>query len=780
MKSLAEPVAPLPPADARASESARWRLRLRGQVQGVGMRPFVWRLAQRHGLDGWVGNDGDGVLIEVQGTRAALAAFRAELRTPPPLARIERVECSEQPLQAAARGFAIVASRVGAAHTGIAADVAVCADCLAELFDPAARRWRYPFINCSHCGPRFSIVARLPYDRANTALAAFPPCAECAAEYADPADRRFHAEPLACGQCGPRLLWRARAAELGAPLADVLAETLALLRGGRIVAIKGVGGFQLLCDARNAAAVAELRRRKQRPAKPFALLAANAASFAGLVELDVASQQLLEAPSRPIVLCRQRAGVELAGIAPGLDRLGCLLPAAPLHWLLFHEAAGRPAGMAWTTQPQPLLLVCTSANASGEPLPIDDAEAVTALAGIADAVLGSDRAILARCDDSVVLAHGGGFSCVRRARGWAPQPLRLPRAGPATLAFGADLKNSIGISRGDRAWLSQHIGDLGSVAARRAQWQALEHLLAVLDVQPARVVCDRHPDFASSRAAAEFAAAHGLPVYAVQHHHAHIAAVLAEHGHDGPALGLALDGFGLGDDGAAWGGELLRVEGVHCQRLGHLRPLPLPGGDAAAREPWRMAAAALHVLGRTDEIAVRFAAQPAARTVAALLARGVHCPPSSSAGRLFDAAAGLLGVCATMSYEGEAAIRLEAAARRHGAAAALAGGWTHAGGVLDLRPLLAWLCARQDVAHAAAVFHATLVAALAEWIEWAVQTSGIRCVAVAGGVCLNRVLLDALHASLETRGLRLLQARELPPNDGGLAFGQLWLGLQQT
>ncbi|TCO76352.1 hydrogenase maturation protein HypF [Plasticicumulans lactativorans] len=755
----------------------RLALRVRGQVQGVGFRPFVWRLARDCRLSGWVRNDGAGVAIEVQGAAAALAAFRAGLATPPPLARIDTVEAAERPCEAAADEFHILASAAGPVRTGIGPDMAVCAACIAELCDPHARRWRYAFTTCTHCGPRYTVAARLPWDRANTALAGFPLCADCAAEYADPADRRFHAEPLACPACGPRLVLRDAAGRVLAA-DDPLAATLALLHDGRIVAVKGLGGFHLVCDARNAASVAALRARKHRPAKPFALLAANLASLAGVVRVDADAAALLQAPQRPVVLLERAPGAGLPGIAPGLDRYGVMLPATPLQVLLFHEAAGRPAGTAWLAAPQPLLLVCTSANPSGEPLVIDDDEAVARLAGSADAILGHDRAILQRVDDSVLLPRPGAPLLVRRARGWTPQALRLPAAGPAVLAFGGDLKNTVCATRGDTAVLSQHLGDLASASARRALADTVAHLLALLDLHPARVACDRYPDGIASRLAAAFAAGRGLPLVAVQHHHAHVAAVLAEHGHVGPALGLALDGFGWGADDTLWGGEWLRVDGAHSVRLGHLLPLALPGGDAAAREPWRMAASALHALGRGAEIVQRWAGRPAARTVAAMLAQGVRCPPTSSAGRWFDAAAGLLGVCETMSYEGEAAMRLEAAARRHGAVAPLAGGWRWCGDALDLRPLLAHLAAEADADRGAALFHATLAAALAEALVAAARAGGLATVAAAGGVCLNRELLAALRTHLDATGLALLEARALPPNDGGLALGQAWVAQQ--
>ncbi|MBS0599939.1 MAG: carbamoyltransferase HypF [Proteobacteria bacterium] len=758
-----------------AAPTARLALQVRGLVQGVGLRPWIWRLAHEHGLAGWVRNDGDGVAIEVQGPAPALALFRAALAVPPPLARLDAIEAQTLAPLAGSDGFAILDSGRGPVRTGIGADTAVCADCLAETFDPAGRRWRYPFTTCTHCGPRYTIAAKLPWDRPNTALAGFALCASCREEYENPADRRFHAEALACPACGPRLRLQRPDGSRAEVDGDPLAATLALFRAGGIVAVKGLGGFHLMCDARNAAAVAGLRRRKRRPGKPFALLAANPASLAGLVSTDAPARALLESPQRPIVLLpAPAADAHLPGIAPGLDRLGVMLPATPLQYLLFHEAAGRPAGSDWLRAAQSALFVCTSANPSGEPLAIDDAEACTRLAGIADAVLGHDRAILQRVDDSVLLARTGKPLFLRRARGWTPQEIRLPAAGPPVLALGGELKNTVCVTRADRAWLSQHLGDLGSAAARRALADTVAHLLAVLDIRPERVACDLHPDSAAAHFAGEYAARHDLPLILVQHHHAHLAAVLAEHGHTGAVLGLVLDGFGLGHDGTLWGGEWLSKEG---QRLGRLAPMRLPGGDAAAREPWRMAASALHALGRAADIPARLP-QPAARTVAAMLAKGLHCPPTSSCGRLFDAAAGLLGVCAVNTYEGEAAIRLEAAARRHGPVEALAGCWrSFEDGTLDLLPLLASLADETGPGRGAARFHATLAAALAAHSLRLAARHRLDTVALAGGCCANLLLVGDLRARLEAAGLRVLEACELPPNDGGLALGQAWVAM---
>ncbi|MFZ2648943.1 MAG: carbamoyltransferase HypF, partial [Burkholderiaceae bacterium] len=539
-------------------ETLRRAIRVRGAVQGVGFRPFVYRLAHELGLAGWVFNDAQGVAIEVQGPTGALQRFEQQLETgAPPLARVEQLEAVDAANVAAAAGFRILPSRAGKVSTAIPPDTATCADCLAELFDPANRRHRYAFINCTQCGPRYTLTRALPYDRAQTSMAAFVQCRQCLREYSDAQHRRFHAEPNACAQCGPALsLIDAQGRTIGG---DPIAATLALLREGRIVAIKGLGGFHLACDARNAGALKRLRERKQREEKPFAVMAANLASAAAWVHAGAAEQAALQSAERPIVLLPMRQGcaAQLAGVAPGLNLLGMMLPCTPIQYLLFHEAAGRPAGSRCLHEAQDLLLVMTSANPGGEPLVTGNAQALTRLAGIADAVLLHDRDIVARCDDSVLcLGTTGAARFIRRARGFTPRPIKLPRSGPPVLAAGAWLKNTICITRGDEAFLSPHVGDLDNAPACAALVDAVDHLCALLEVKPQAVAHDLHPDFFSTGFACEYAGARGLPVHAVQHHHAHVAAIAAEHGVDGPLLGLALDGTGLGADGAAWGGEL--------------------------------------------------------------------------------------------------------------------------------------------------------------------------------------------------------------------------------
>jgi hydrogenase maturation protein HypF len=734
------------------------RIRVSGVVQGVGFRPFVWRLARELKLSGWVKNDAAGVEIHAQGAAAALRELARRVGADaPPLARVDAVTVQEARAEALV-DFAIVESTGGKVSTAIGHDTAPCRDCLDELFDPASRRFRHPFITCTHCGPRYTVTRRLPYDRPQTSLAPFPFCPDCQREYADPADRRFHAETTCCPKCGPQLQLLDAA---GTPMAgDPLTATLALLQAGRIVAIKGLGGFHLACDARNAATVATLRLRKQREEKPFAVMLGAVQPAPSFASLTPADRALLESPERPVVLLPKLPETDalLPGVAPGLAELGLMLPATPIQHLLFHDA------------PE-LALVMTSANPHGEPLVIDNDEALQRLLGIADAFLLHDRDIVVRCDDSV--RRGTGF--VRRARGYVPRAIKLPCAVPSVLAVGGWFKNTLCVTRGNEAFVSQHIGDLDNAAACGFFAETVAHLLHILDVEPEVIAHDLHPDFHSTRFAAAFAAERGISSIGVQHHHAHIAAVCAEHGIDAPVIGLALDGIGLGADGTAWGGELLRIDGARCERLGHLAPLSLPGGDAAAREPWRMAAAVVHALGRGKEIAARFADEPAAAMVAQMLERGINCPRTSSAGRLFDAAAGLLGVRRRQSFEGQAAMLLEGLAARHGPVEALADGWRLRDGVLDVLPFMAHLDDCEDAAAGAAWFHATLAAALVDWVSVAAESSGIRRVAAGGGCLLNRRLLTDLQQGLHARGLSLYVAQTLPPNDGGLSVGQAWV-----
>ncbi|WP_316161524.1 carbamoyltransferase HypF [Bradyrhizobium sp. SZCCHNRI20481] len=737
-----------------AANHTRLRLRVRGAVQGVGFRPYVHGLAIRHRLGGFVANDADGVLIEVEGDEVA-EFVEALPRQTPPLARIDDI--AVEPIVAdAGTGFRIAESVSGRVTTRIVPDAATCAACLAELFDPGSRFHLYPFVNCTHCGPRFTIAERLPYDRPSTAMKHFPMCEACRSDYDDRAGRRFHAEAISCPSCGPRL-------------SHGIDEIAAALANGRIVAVKGLGGYQLLCDARDEQTVQRLRARKQRDGKPFAVMLATADAATEIAEIDKPERALLEQVARPIVLLRSRQRVA-SSVAPGLAKIGVMLPVAPLHHLIFHvlEAGRRAAADG------PWALVCTSANPSGEPLLTDNDEARSGLADIADLIVTHDRDIVIRADDSVLAVVAGVPRFVRRARGYVPEPIRLARAGPPVLAVGAHLKATVTVTRGDEAFVSQHLGDLDTAAAIRFFEETIAHLTSILDVEPVAIAHDLHPDMASTR----FAQARGLPTLPVQHHHAHAASVMAEQGVTGPALALVLDGYGYGSDGGAWGGELLSCDGAGFQRLGHLAPLKMPGGDRAAREPWRMAASVLHDFGRGDEIERRFVAQPQSRNIVTLLDLA-DTAVTTSAGRLFDAVAGLLGVSTVQSYEGEAAMKLEALVREP---ATLERGWTIADGVLSLRPLLAHLIARDlDTVEAAGLFHGTLAAACVDWIARASRATGIGTIVLSGGCFLNAHLAEQIVRGCRSAGLDPLLPRRLPPNDGGLSLGQAWVaGLHLT
>jgi hydrogenase maturation protein HypF len=722
----------------------RLRVRVTGAVQGVGFRPFVHRLAQRHGLCGFVLNDEDGVLLEIEGEGGAPDLFlRALRREQPALARIDTIEASAAPAQGRP-GFVILQSRgTGAGAARGVPDAATCQACLDDLFNQESRFHLYPFVTCADCGPRFTITRRQPYDRANTAMADFAPCAACAADYADPGNRRFHAETIACPACGPHL-------------SHPIQAIAAALRLGRIVALKGIGGFHLLCDATNEAAVALLRRRQPRPSRPFAIMVDGKRALRPLAWPSQEERDLMGRSARPIVLVALGSGLA-PSVAPGLDRVGVMLAGAPAHHLLFH-ALGAEAE-------SPAALVATSANLPGAPLAIDNQAALEGLALIADLIVTHDRPILERADDSVMAMIAGAPAFIRRGRGFAPEPIDLGQDGPAVLAVGAQLKTTVCVTRGREAFMSQHLGDLGCAQTARFHEDVARRMLAALDVRPELVVCDRHPDYRSTI----FAEGLGLPLLKVQHHAAHLAAVAAEHRLKGPLIGVALDGHGLGEDGTSWGGELMLGEDGGWRRLGHLRPLPLPGGDRAAREPWRMGVAALAAVGRGREAGARFSGQALAAPVAQM-ALAEACPVTTSLGRLFDAAAALLGLRETQTYEGQAAMELEALV---GAPTVLPRGFRIERDVLDMRPLLSRLAQGDLTARrGAALFHGTLIVGLAEWIGRCAEQRRQKDVALGGGCLANRVLADGLTGALRARGLVPWLPQAVPANDGGLSLGQ--------
>lgn len=716
-------------AHATAPGIQRRRLTVTGIVQGVGFRPFVHALADRHGLDGSVRNTAVGVELEIEGAEHDVDAFVAALVPEAPrAARIERL-AAHALAPTGERGFRILASTPGPGPATIGPDLATCEDCLAELLDPADRRHRYPFLTCTACGPRFTIARSLPYDRERTTLAAFPLCADCRAEYEDPADRRFHAEAIACPVCGPRLSLE-------------LDDAVAVLGGGGILAVKGLGGWHLACDAGDEAAVARLRARKGRDAKPFAVMTADPDA---LVALDGRERALLTGPERPVVLARRRSGAPVAAtVAPGSPWLGVLLPYTPLHHLLARDL-GRP-------------LVMTSGNRSDEPIAVDDADAQTRLGPVADAFLGHDRPIHRRCEDSVVRA---GFP-VRRSRGHAPLALTLPvHAGRPVIAAGAQLKSTFCVAVGRRAWLSPHLGDLDTVDARTAFRDDLALYLEMLGLRPEVVAHDLHPGYASTAWACE----QDAEAIGVQHHHAHAAACLAEHGETGPALAIVLDGTGYGGDGTLWGGELLRCDLAGFERVAHLEALPLPGGERAIREPWRSAAAHLERAGRP----VPFERWPLVRQ-----SLRVNAPLAGSAGRLFDAVAAVLGVREEVSYEGQAAVELENLA---GATAAEPYGCRRSGGVIAGADLVAaayddLMDGRPPEQIAAAVHEGVAAAFGAACADAAAGDGGSDTVVLSGGCLQNLRLAGSLQRRLEQQGLRVLAHRLVPPNDGGIAYGQ--------
>jgi hydrogenase maturation protein HypF len=765
------------------------RIRIRGLVQGVGFRPTVWRVAGEVGVRGEVINDGEGVLIEAWGTPAQLDRLCSEIRVQcPPLARIDAIE--RRPLAApppAGADFRIGTSQASGVHTGIVADAATCAACLAEIADPTDRRYRYPFTNCTHCGPRLSIVRGIPYDRANTSMAAFDQCPQCLAEYRDPADRRFHAQPNACPACGPHAwLVDARGDVLDPArhaARDPVALAAAMLARGHIVAVKGVGGFHLACDAASDQAVDTLRRRKQRYDKPFALMAADLRTAGRYVELGEPERALLQSPAAPIVLGTRRAGDPplAAAVAPGQVTLGVMLPYSPLHHLLLGDWAALRPGVP---------LVMTSGNRSDEPQCTDNADAARRLGGIADYLLLHDREIVNRVDDSVVRVDAGRPRPLRRARGYAPHPIALPRGlagAPPLVALGAELKSTFCLLRDGQAILSQHLGDLEDARTSDAWEQTLELYLRLFQHRPGAIAVDLHPDYRSTRYGREWARAQRLEVIEVQHHHAHIASVMAENGRPpdaGPVLGIALDGLGMGSDGTLWGGEFLRADYAGFERLAHFPAVPLPGGTRALLEPWRNTWAQLHTQLGWDAVTRRWPGlEPVAwlqrqplQTLQAMLARGINSPPSSAAGRLFDAVAGALDIRrAAISYEGQAAIELENTAL---AAASETGAYPFEPGPDGIGTAPMWQALLDDLAagierpRIAARFHRGLADAVVRCAGALCARAGLDTVALSGGVFQNRLLFDAVQQGLTARGLQVLSHARVPSNDGGISLGQ--------
>jgi hydrogenase maturation protein HypF len=785
---------------ALARTRGRVRVRVRGTVQGVGFRPFVYRLAREQGLAGYVLNDDRGVLLEVEGADVTIADFLDRLRAEaPPLAVIDGVACD--PLAPRGeRGFRILASPAGDGTTAppIAPDCATCSDCLAELADPADRRFRYPFINCTNCGPRFTIVTGVPYDRPLTTMAPFAMCADCAREYGDPADRRFHAQPNACPRCGPRL----RIADCnGEPItglgadgadgagahdaADWIARRLA---AGAIVAVKSIGGFHLVCDGTDERAVAALRARKHREDKPFALMVADLEVARSLVALSPADEVLLTGAPRPIVLAPRRPGTPIvAAVAPGVPELGVMLAYAPLHHLLlgdFARACGDPG--------RPLVM--TSGNASDDPIAHRDADAMQRLRGIADLFLLHDREIETRTDDSVLRTVSRGAVgrvplMLRRSRGYVPAPLALPApARRPLLACGAEQKSTFCLVGGARAWVGHHIGDLEHFATLQAFTSAVAHFERLFAISPELVVHDLHPGYLSTAYALE---RQGVDHLAVQHHHAHLAACLAEHGETGPAVAAIYDGTGFGDDGTVWGGELLcgGLDGV--ARDGALRAVRMPGGAAAIRQPWRMAAAwLLEAFAQPRPLPrhLRGAVSSARWTAMVAIGQSPEVSPlTTSMGRLLDAVGALCGLGAQITYEGQAAIALEAAAWEAERTGGPPAGYEielvrNAQGMSTLDPRAMLRALTGDLERGVAVplvaagVHRAVAAATIAALEQIAARRGVGTAVLSGGVFQNRMLLETVSAGLAGAGLRVLAPERLPPNDGGISFGQAAIG----
>jgi hydrogenase maturation protein HypF len=776
---------------------ARARIAVRGIVQGVGFRPAAFRLAATHGLTGWVRNHPEGVDLEVQGASASIRAFLADLAALPAPIRVDRAETEALPEVPDEQAFDIRESGAGeTALPVVPPDLATCPDCAREIATPGERRHRYPFTNCTYCGPRYTLIESLPYDRPRTAMKGFPLCPACAREYRDPGDRRFHAQPVACPACGPQL--RLETPD-GRRLADrddaLLGAGEALLRG-EVLALKGLGGYQLLVDATSADAVRRLRQRKRREEKPFAVMFPGLEALKAACEVTEAETALLASPAAPILLLRRRpdmneggppAPLQLAmsplvhphggsqpsrdtpsgstvvpGVAPGNPRLGAFLPYTPLHLLLL-EAVGRP-------------LVCTSGNLADEPMAFQDDEARARLGALADVFLAHDRPIVRPVDDSVLRVDADGPTLLRRARGYAPLAVPLPGEGPVVLALGAHQKATVALRYAGRVVLSQHLGDLASPESADLLARTVDDLLAFFRVRPARLACDLHPDYTSTHLAERLAAAWNLPLVRVQHHHAHGAACAAEHGLRGPVLALAWDGTGLGTDGTIWGGEALLVDGPTCRRVGHLKPFPLPGGEAAVHDPRRSAAgllaATLGLEALPLSLRVAFGAG-AWEPLRAMLDRGVNCPRTSSLGRLFDAVSALAGIHPGRGFEGQAAMALEFAAER--AAPEGAYPWAFQGGdlrVADPSPMVEALFHDLDTGTGPEVVARRFHAALADLaLAWA-RHGGLRDVVLSGGCFQNALLTALVTGRLAAAGFRVHRHRAFPPNDGCIAFGQ--------
>ena len=755
---------------------------IRGIVQGVGFRPNVFRLARRHHIVGGIRNVGEGVVIRAQGTADRLKAFQEALsREAPPLAKITKIISKPVNIRLKCTDFSIEKTRAGSSKIALVPpDVALCDDCRRELLDPTDHRHLYPFINCTNCGPRYSIIYSIPYDRPNTSMRSFSMCPACEQEYRDPMDRRFHAQPNACWQCGPRLAWHdATGHELD--VKDPVAHAVRALSQGRLVAIKGLGGFHLAADAASDHAVALLRQRKKRPHKPLAIMVKDLASADRIAWIDEVEKELLLSRERPIVLLKKKKGRFISDLlAPGIDRIGVMMPYSPVHYLLFQ------------CKECPEALVMTSGNTSGRPICKDNQEALDHLRGIADFFLLYDREIVTRIDDSVAIVIGGKARIIRRARGLVPDPVSMPwQDHPNLLAVGPELKNTFCLARRGEAFLSQHIGDMQALEDLDFFQETVEHLKGLLDIRPEVVACDLHPDYMTTRYARNLS----VPLTMVQHHLAHAAAVVAEHGLKDPAVALVLDGTGYGTDGTIWGGEILLVNpgDWKLRRMARLRPMPLPGGDAATREPWRMALSALWTAYGPSGLepdnlppALLEISDEKRDAIKQMIKTGLNTPLTSSCGRLFDAVAALLGVRSKITYEAQAAMEIVTLAQKalsddngfgdanheKGAAAVAHSNLVELDWVPIIRGVLSMLNHGMPPSLAAAWFHQKLIELLSEGIERCCRKTGIRNVVLGGGCMQNPILLQGLARRLECSGAKVFSPEVVPANDGGISLGQ--------
>ncbi|HPO13676.1 MAG TPA: carbamoyltransferase HypF [Candidatus Hydrogenedentes bacterium] len=749
---------------------ARVHARVQGAVQGVGFRPFIYRIARKHQLTGHVMNVPDGVILEAEGQKTSLDAFLLDLeQEKPPLSLIDQIEVQWiNPVDSTL--FEIRHSEgAGDPAALIMADVATCADCLQDIHNPKDRRYRYPFTNCTNCGPRFTILHRLPYDRMNTTMRGFAMCPECQREYNDPGDRRFHAQPTACPACGPQLaLWDAEGREQ-AMRDEALLGAAQSIREGRIVAVKGLGGFHLVVDARNEEAIRRLRTHKHREEKPFALMYPTLEQVRMDVEISELEQRLLQSPECPIVLMHRKAGGISDAVAPECPRLGVMLPYTPLHHLLL-EALGFP-------------IVATSGNLSEEPICTNERDALDRLHGIAEIFLVHNRPIARHVDDSIVQVAAGREMVLRRSRGYAPLPVKLPPTPEPLAAFGAHLKNTVAIAKNSNAFLSQHIGDLETPRAFDAFLEAAQALETLYDARPIRAVCDLHPDYLASKHARGL----GVPVTEVQHHYAHVLACMAEHGLTGPVLGVAWDGTGFGPDGTIWGGEFLRATPVEYERVAWLRTFHLPGGDAAVKEPRRSALGILYAIDgdaafdRKDLPPLTAFSETERKTIKRMLARNLNSPETSSAGRLFDAVAALVGLHPRTRFEGQAAMALEYAAHRSTVSTPIANMKltpSKKGITADWEPMIrAIITAKQSgtpIDNIAAGFHA----ALAHGIVDVAKHIGLKDIVLSGGCFQNTLLTEWTIQQLRENGFTPHWHHRIPPNDGGIALGQVFYGTQ--